>query len=697
MWYLLCYDDRKMKQEAIMKTSIIKHNGVPYIAVDGKPIDTLAFKSFRPTANNVSDFYKAGVRIFHVYVSGLTSALKVPYSLYGETWFGDGDYRFESLDAQIKMFADNAPDAYVFINVHLDTRQWWLDANPGRANSFTHLSQVAADEKWRKDTAEYLKALIRHVEQYHDDRVLGYFLLGGYTTEWFSQEDKEESHPIKLEAYRKYRNDPTVLIPTTEQLGGPEEQIFLDPAADQELITYRKFHNELISETVLYFCHAAQEELQHKKVVGVFFGYIMELTGIGIWNRGHLANDMVYRSPDIDLIATPSSYQFRSYDDAGALMILSDSLEMEGKMYFDSFDHMTFMVPQLENHPRRICGDDQVMKGMSQLSIYRKDLLATREQTIDGIRREVMQRLARRCGMWWFDMLEGWFYDEGLMEEIGTIAKKSAKLVEKDRHSASEVAVFVSCESLYYVNKMSRINTELICNQREGLARMGTPYDLYSFNDIDRVDLSKYKLFVFPDAMYLTDAQRAYINDVLKGGGRSVLLIGACDYINDSGISLARVSKLAEMEIGILDADETTVQAMGDSYGYAAAKNPTMYVRGGDVEVLGSFSESGRCALACKKLPDCTVYYSAVGNLSHKVLREIARKAGVHIYAEDGVATYVNSGVVGVYNTKDAVTTVTLPADGTYTELFSGKTYTTQNRQIVLPTGESPAQMLIIE
>lgn len=680
-----------------MKVQIVKQNGVPYISADGKLIDTLAFKSFRPTGNNVSDFHTAGVRIFHVYVSGLTSALKVPYSQYGETWFGDGDYRFESLDRQIKMFRDSAPEAYLFINVHLDTRQWWLDANPGRENSFTHLSQVAADEKWRRDTAQYLKALIRYVEQKYDDRVLGYFLLGGYTTEWFGNNSYEETHPIKENAFRKFMNDPTVEIPSLERLEQPQELTYLDPIKDRDVIDFRKFHSELISDTVLYFCRAAQEELQHKKLVGIFFGYVMELLGKVMWNRGHLANDIVYRSPDIDLIATPSSYQFRSYDDASALMILCDTLELYGKMYFDSFDHKTFMVPQLENHPRRICGDNEFMKAIGQLTATRKDLLTTREQTIDGIRREFMQRMARRCGMWWFDMLEGWFYDDELMAEVSRIAEQSASLMTKERHSVSQIAVFVSCESLYYVNKHSGLNTELICNQRDALARMGAPYDLYSLNDIDRVDPGKYKLFIFLDALYLTDAQRTHINQLIKNDSRSVLLIGACDYINDEGFSLDRVSSLAEMDIGILGTEEITVNAIDSSYGYAAPKAPTMYVRDTGAEILGTFAVTGKCALARKKLPTCTVYYSALGNISHNVLRQIAQEAGVHIYAENGVATYINSGFAGVYNTKNAFTTMTLPADGTYKELFSGKEYTTRDKKVTLPTGKSPAQMLILE
>jgi hypothetical protein len=677
-----------------MKTSIITENGVKYVAVNGKPIDTLSFKSFRPTMNNVSDFYKAGIRIFHVYVSGLMSALKVPYSMYGETWFGDKDYRFEAVDRQMELFIKNAPDAYVFINIHLDVRQWWLDENPGRPNSFTHLSQIAADEKWRKDTGEYLMALIEYIESKYDDKVLGYFLLGGHTTEWFSDYDYEETHPIKLEAYRKHLNDKNALIPTKEQLEKPEDQIFLDPQKDKAVIEYRKFHNDLIADLVLCYASYAQKVLDHKKVVGVFFGYIMELLDARIWNAGHLASDKIYRSKDIDLIATPSSYQFREYDDASAYMLLCDTIELNEKMYFDSFDHMTFCVPDLATEERRICGDNEVMKAMSELSKMRKDLLTTREKTIDGIRREFMQRIARKTGMWWFDMLEGWFYDEGLMEEIKRIASTSSTFLGEERHSNSEVAVFVSCESLYYVNKCSKINTELICNQRDALARMGAPYDLYSLNDIDRVNIDQYKVVIFLDAYYLTPSQREYINGRVKGNNRTLLFVSGCDCISDNGYSLEAMSKITGMKLGILEKNEKSINACDSIFGYSEAKSPTVYINDETAETVGRYSLSRTVGLAKKEFNGYNVWFSGVGNLSARVLRSILKDAGVFIYAENDTPIFVNSGFIGVYNTRNENTTVYLQEDGEFLEIFSGKKYKSENRKVVLPTGTCPAQML---
>ena len=228
------------------------------------------------------------------------------------------------------------------------------------------------------------------------------------------------------------------------------------------------------------------------------------------------------------------------------------------------------------------------------------------------------------------------------------------------------------------------------------LSRIGAPYDLFSMSDLRRVDVSRYKLFIFLNAYSLTDEERNYINGTLKAGGRSLLFVGPADYVNFDGVSRDRMSALAEMDIDLLPKDEATVRAFNVSYGYEEAKNPTPFVKEDGVKVLGRFADSRKCALALREREDYKVFYSALGHISHAVFRQIAKLSGVHIYAENGVFTYVNDALLGVYNTGAEETEVILREDGVYTELFSGKTYTTYNRQIQLPTGESPAQMLVL-
>ncbi|MBR5295053.1 MAG: hypothetical protein IKU24_00515 [Clostridia bacterium] len=681
-----------------METKIIFQNGVNHIAVDGKVVDSLAFKSFRPTPNNVGDFYKAGVRIFHVYCSGLPSGLKIPYSQYGETWFGEGDYRFEGFDQQMEMFLTAAPDALFFINLHIDVRPWWLEENPGNVDSFTHLSQIAGNEKWKKDTCDYIKAFIDYAESKYENKILGYWLLGGNTTEWFSRADGEESHPVKLAAYRKYLGDPEATIPEKEKRDKPEKQIFLCPKEDREVIRYRKFHAELISTLVLDFCRAAKEALGFKKLVGVFFGYIMELRKT-LWSYGHLDLDPVNESPYVDMIATPSSYRHRMYDDGTAHMILSDSLGVHGKAYFASFDNLTFLAPTAADNPRCLSGDPQTQVAMRELTttFHRKDLLDTLDKTIHGMRREMMSRIAKRCGTWWFDMLEGWYYDDDLMKEVSHLASISSKIAEKERNSASEICVFVGSKPLYYVNPESDIHSECVVHQREALSQIGAPYDLFSMSDLERVDRNKYKLYIFLNAYALTEKEREYINKTLKGEGRSLLFVGPSDFIGEDGASLLRASDLLEMNLGILEKDEGKIRAFNSTYGYEKPKNPTLFVEDEKAEVLGRFSDSRKCALALREREDYKVFFSSVGNLSHNTLREIARRAGVHIFAENGIFTYINDRFLGVYNTGAEKTEILLKEDGEYEEIFSGKIYSTKEKKITLPTGECPAQMLCIK
>ncbi|HQO56083.1 MAG TPA: hypothetical protein PK321_07105 [Clostridia bacterium] len=148
-----------------MNVRLVPVGGSNQIEIDGKIVDSLAFKTFRPEETNIGDFYQAGVRLFNIISTGMNTAFGTPYSLYGESWLGDGVYDLSVVDKQIDFFAENAPDAKLFLNFQLDTRPWWHDAHPDEADSYFHLSQVAANENWRRTAADYIRALIEHVEK----------------------------------------------------------------------------------------------------------------------------------------------------------------------------------------------------------------------------------------------------------------------------------------------------------------------------------------------------------------------------------------------------------------------------------------------------------------------------------------------------------------------------------------------------
>lgn len=660
-----------------MNVRLVPVGGGRQIEIDGELADSLMFKSFRPTEINVGDFYQAGVRMFNVLSTGTNTRFGMPYSLYGESWLGDGVYDFSVVDRQIEFFMQNAPDGRLMFNFQMDTRPWWHDAHPGEADSYYHLSQVAANEDWRRSGADYVRAMIEHIEEKYPDKVFAYVLLGGYTTEWFSEKDKMASHPTKLKDYRRYLHDEAAEIPGPERLMQPKDKLFLDPAQDQDILTYVRYHNNLVADTMLYFCHEAQKALKHRKLLGVFFGYLLELQDARLWNAGHLETDRVYDDPDIDLIATPSSYQFRKHDNAGAYMIMANTVPLRKKLYFASFDHRTYLYRPVEEG-----------YNVSALGGILQDL----REVKDVMRREMMQRWVNSAGHWWFGMFPTWLHDEAIMGEVSHLVQISADMFRKPAHSVSEIAVFYSCGSMYYVNKECSVNTYNILNARDALGHIGAPVDHLSIRDMRNVDLAQYKLCIFPNAYCLQEDERQLIRGRLMTGGHTLLWITAPDYVSGQGFDRSRMEKLVGMHLEEVEEDETAYTFDGTENGlYGHPLHPTFAVADGDAEAMGTYRNSGRTALAFRTMDGYNSVFSGLGNLSCRTLRTIAEKAGVHLYSEEGIPVYVNSLITGIYWHEPKNLTLKLREPGDYVDILSEKTYHTDDGTLVVSTEDSAA------
>ncbi len=741
-----------------MYVKLIKNNGVVKVNIDGKVIEPLAFRSFRPTERNISDFSKAGTKLMNIFSTGLNSALGVPYSTYGESWLGNGQYDFDAVDRQIGLFLNNAPDTYFGLKIQVDTRPWFLKENPGTEDTFIRLSQTAADDKWRKEAAEYLKAMISHVEEKYGDRFYGYYILGGSTTEWFSRIDEGESSPAKEGAFRKYINDPEATIPDRATRNRCSAGSFRDPATDRAAINYWRFHNELIADTILYFAAEAQSVIKHEKLLGVYFGYIFELRGATLCNFGHMAYERVYCSGDIDLIATPASYRYRKHDSTSAVMIAYDSLALHNKLQFLSFDNITHLAPQyIEGKP--IPGYDSK--------------LSSEQEAVDVMRRDFIFCITRGSGHWWFDMFEGWFYSEGLMNEVKREIAMGDRILAsgRDMSSAAEIAVFVEgAESLYYLDHYSNINTDLLGSQREGLARMGEPYDVYSICDLGNpgIDHGRYKLYIFVNQFKISDETRQAIENKVKKSGRTILWIYAPDYIQDSSVSLQSLSDMTGINIKLKEATDVpavdasnaapavkaanavSVNVTGanagqdaqaayaahkaqavvaavpiasagipdaniievgygdktktvDRYGFNNAVKTQFYAEDDNAVTWGKYKANGRAALVYKKITvtgeggSYNSFYSAAGNIPAGTLRAIAEFAGVHIYNYGRDPVYINQSLIGVYATADGVIELKLKDNRPLKELFEDKGYLPGDRTLKLTMQKGNSKLFMIE
>ena len=676
-----------------MHTSIIRRRGQLMIDINGEKFPALAFKSFRPNPNNVREFHEAGVRLFTVLSSGIISGLGIPYSLYGESWVGDGQYDFSPIDRQMEMFLENAPEGYFAPMFQIDTRPWYLEADKNRPNSFTNLSQIAGDPQFRRDTADYLRAVVRHCEETYGDRIWGYFLLGGTTTEWFSDFDYEAPHPIKEAAYRRYCGDDSVTLPTKERLnrsGG----IFLEPE-ETDIVQFRKFHAELISDLILSCASAVQDVIDHQKLLGLYFGYLFELGSPRLHNAGHLAYEKVFSSPDIDMISSPSSYAYRGVFDPSAFMLPQKSLDCRNKLYFLEFDHRTHTIPTVIHEPVISAGGNMIYDSLHFPGSESKCKSET--ESLNLMYRDFVFCEANGAALWWFDMLDGWFRSEGMgmMKAIAHMMDIDRQLADTDRISAAEIAVIAEGESMFRVRKSSPIASQCLSDVRRTLAETGAPYDLYSVSDLTKPEMERYSFYIFLNQYDMTAETRAAVERICKQKGKTVLWLYAPDYAANGENSLARISDITGITVS--ESKENPGKLIWNGSPASETAEPHFVVSDREANVKASF-ENGSAAVAEKDLDGCRSIYAALYQLPSGLLRALLQESGVFQYSGNPkVYTYANRAFIGVYNATEEDAVVSVKKDGVYTDYISGETFLAVNGIIKLPQREIRAYLLRLE
>lgn len=637
-----------------LQAKVVSHNGVLKIELDGRIVEPLAFRSFRPEPRNISEFYNAGVRLMSILHTGLDCTLDVPYSRFGEVWIGPREYDFPAFDRQMELFLKHAPEAHFNLMFQLDTRDWYLRAHPQFSNSYWNLVEMAGHPKWREDTATALHDMLRYAEEKYGDRIFAYSLLCGSSTEWYTNsqgrgrpEAAIRHHPIKEACFRTFTGDPAATLLPLEELHHTSHGTFRD-AKDAAALRYWKFHHEIIGDTILYFARRSQEVLRHRKLLGLYYGYLNQLDGKRLLEEGHLAYERVWSCPDIDMIFMPAKYgNTRAFEGASGYLGTVDSLGLHRKLMFQEIDHTTHIAPSTVENGRRIPGADSKLKDEFQTRMV--------------LRREFVLTRVKRTGMWWFDFFGGYYYSEPLMREVAKMVRIQERLKDIPMRSVAEIAVFGDVQSMYHVSAQSPLAADLLVNPPDELARIGAPYDLYNLSDLIHVQLplNRYKLIVFLNAFLIPSRIREFISEKLCGEGRTLLWLYAPNYLGSDRLSAAGISGITGIQVvrhnGEDSLVEITSEAMlarvpaGTRFGFNTKLSPLFEARDPEAEVLAKYVADGAPAVVAKRFQHHTSIYSAVGKVPAPVYREIARSAGIHIYYEGSEPVYINSRLLGIH------------------------------------------------
>ena len=649
-----------------MISRIIKQNGNRVFEIDGKIYLPATFRSFRPTPANIALFYRQGVRLFQMQCSGLNSTLGIPYSNFGGAWVGDHKYDFSVLDRQMKMFMRFAPDGYFMLMVQLDMPGWWKEQNQCTIDSYFQLGEAVLEQKWIDDTTDYLQAFIRYAEDTYGDRVFAYSFSAGEATEWFDSKralisERKASH------YRQTTGNPDAPIPSSEEIRSATLPVLRSD--DDPVFRYQNYCVTQTPELILHFASAAQEILQHQKIVGLFFGYTDQPIH---WQNQTATNgyEKVWASSDIDMLFSPAAYQTRELGQVSSYQYQVDSIMLNDKLYLHEIDHRT----HLAEYPF-----DSFAKGLE--SIYRDA-----DEVIRVLRRELCAAAVKDGALWWFDFTGGYYACPELEEEVKKELAVFEALYAKARKSVSEIAVFVDPMSFLRMKDGTLTPQDSVWRNRDTLHNCGAPYDYFNLNDITRIDLSRYKMCVFLNAIDLAKELRQFIDtnlcDITK------VWLWAPNW-SDGGME--GISSVCSIRLKEIDDPDAKVQYRGQTFGFSGPTAPLYSPDDADAEILAYYTNGApACAQKGKNV------YLAVGNVPSILWQDLARAAGVHIYSDTPGALYADSRFVARQSIWETELTIHMPFDCVVEELFDGGFYRTKNRELQYHASEGAMKLFMI-
>jgi len=612
-------------------------------AAAGEPVRWMAFHSYQRDLATVRRFGELGIGTVTCFPANTLSSVGVPYSPYPPVWIGPNMYDFDSLDRQFADLIAANPNAKIVCEVDLNTPAWWprwLGRAGNRDDSFTKLGKAAASEEWRKDTGEYLRSLLEHIESRYQNRVIAYVLTCGMTLEWQDFSLGEESVSRRA-AWRQWmidrgRPDP-VDIPPASVRDHVTHGVFRDPVDDALAVDYWRFHHELVAETILYYARAAQAVIRHRVPIGVYYGYIMEHGAGRLLREGHLGFDRVIASPDVDFFLAPGSYYDRQIGGASGFMVCLGSIRRHGKGFVHEVDHRTHTALSVTLMGQPVPGHQSGFPDEAG--------------AIAGLRREFALAVTSGTAMWWFDMFGRWYEGDAVLQEIARMKNLWDRFTDPGRPVA-EVAVIVDAESMYYLSADAPFYNQLLYLQRHGLGRIGAPYEVYSFADLPALDLSRFKLVLFPNLFVVDGERRDQLRQKVCQADRTVVWVYAPGIISDGRYDPAGVERLTGIPFG----SDGIVEREMDGWRSVLSPQP---------------------------------------NLSAETLRSLAEKAGVHIYSVAGEPVYATDRLIALHTASGGPRRILLPRKAArVVEVFSNRVIAENAREITLEL-RSPDTVLL--
>jgi hypothetical protein len=205
-----------------------------------------------------------------------------------------------------------------------------------------------------------------------------------------------------------------------------------------------------------------------------------------------------------------------------------------------------------------------------------------------------------------------------------------------------------------------------------------------------------YKLYIFLDTLYLTEAERRAVKQRVQRDGNVAVWLYGPGVLSEKGFSVENIQDLTGIQVKHRVADfygqassrvyltdfthPMTAHMMAmPEFGTDSRLGPIFYCDDPEAKTLGRLlpwhgTGAGEVpGFVVKEFADWTSVYIAVPCVPAPILRNIARQAGCHIYNDEGDLVYANSHFLAIHTNTGGPKRLRLPKRTDVYDAFTEK------------------------
>ena len=648
------------------------YHGRPTVFVNGKPFSWNGYASYDYQPGNVGEFGQSGVNAFCV----PTCAGRHLHNVAAPTWIAPDEWDFGQLDERVNMSLQANPKAMITLRVGLALPPFWNTQQGDSARTLVRTAEgnlpweetgcpsvPLALEAWRHDQGEALRKLLQYVKtRPWASRVIGLWLSGEVTEEWFAwgcndnyYADYSAANQTHFSDWARKRGWYYASIPSPDARKRPGYDIYPADRDGQSAAAYAQYNSDLTAETITYFAQIAKAETDQRTLVGVFYGYVLQLTGEPRQSTsGNFAVRALLDSPWVDYLSGIPLHDWRLFTNGYvANTSATESILAAGKGFVNENDLFSFLHPILwyteydPADPRR-----------GAIYMHQRECAS---DVIHGIQRQ------------WFSLMSSWHHDAALQREFSHEIRINANALSVDRTGAEEIAFLVDESTIAWTPPETKLLGFAHKHMLHALGRIGAPVGVWLLSDVGRLP-DRIKLVVIAQATAPLPGDLAALKSAIAQGGRTFLVIGAAGLVNpdtqqwDSDAT----AQLTGLPVTIQNTPGTSLtqlNADGRPVFPESTLRPRAVLReGGIMHYQDGPSAGGERSLS----QNGKLIWCGTPIMDTPWLREVAEQAGVHCYTPVDTFVYASRDLVSITVSNAGIIPVKWPCNVKVTDLFTG-------------------------